>query len=135
MRMAVLLLWSLVGLIVVRSLLTILLFDTLIDAYGAELLDAGLAPRESLEGLAPAYVPIALVQMVLFGGLLALCAIFVARGAPWARIAAIVMSALALLGSLLVFFQATTILFIVVNVLIGVTALEVIFYLARSKPA
>ena len=43
------------------------------------------------------------------------------------------MSALALLGSLLVFFQATTIVFIVVNVLVGVAALGVIFYLARSE--
>jgi len=130
--MAVLLIWSLVGLLVVRTLLTIVLIDSLIDAYGESLLDAGLAPREYLEGIAPAYVPIALIQLVLFGGLLALCAIFVARGARWAPITATVTSVLALLGSLLVFVQASTGLFIVVNVLVAVTALGVIYYLFRA---
>lgn len=130
-RMAALLIWTLVGLLVLRTLLTIVLLDSLIDAFGEGRGDAALG-REFLEAAAPAYVPIALISLVLFGGLLALSAIFVGKGARWARITAIVISVLVLLGALLgIFLQASTILFIVVNVLVAVTAVGVIFYLLR----
>ncbi|MGI8652583.1 MAG: hypothetical protein ACR2I7_07285 [Geodermatophilaceae bacterium] len=81
---------------------------------------------------APADVPIALISLVLFGGLLAACAILLPRGARWARITAIVISVLVLLGAMLgIFVQASTILFVVLNVLVAVTALGVIYYLLR----
>lgn len=52
--------------------------------------------------------------------------------ASWARITAIVISVLVLLGALLgIFVQASTILFVVLNVLVAVTALGVIYYLLR----
>jgi hypothetical protein len=131
--MAVLLIWTLVGLLAIRTLLTIVLLDSLIDAFAAGRGDAALG-REFIEGAAPAYVPIALISLVLFGGLLALCAIFVGKGAGWARITAIVLSVLVLLGALLgIFLQASTILFIVVNVLVAVTAAGVIYYLLRPN--
>lgn len=129
--MAVLLIWTLVALLVVRTLLTIALLDSLIDAFSEGRGDAALG-REFIEGAAPAYVPIALISLVVFGGLLALCAIFIPKGAGWARITAIVMSALALLGALLgIFVQASTVLFIVINVLVAVAAAAVIYYLVR----
>ncbi|MBA3294654.1 MAG: hypothetical protein H0T40_13215, partial [Geodermatophilaceae bacterium] len=72
------------------------------------------------EAGALAYVPIALISLALFGGLLAACAIFLLRGAGWARITAIVISILVLLGALLgIFVQASTILFVVLNVLVA----------------
>jgi len=130
-RMAVLLIWTLVGLLAVRTLLTIVLLDSLIDAFAEGRGDAVLG-REYLEGAAPAFVPIALISLIVFGGLLALCAIFIGKGARWARVTAIVMSVLALLGALLgIFVQPSTILFIVINVLVAVTATGVIFYLIR----
>lgn len=130
--MAIVLIWSLVGLIVLRTLLTLVLLDSLIDSFGEGREDAALG-REFLESAAPRYVPIALISLIIFGGLLAMCAIFIGKGARWARITAIVMSVLVLLGALLgIFVQASTILFIVINVLVAVTAIGVIFYLARS---
>ncbi|MDQ3735409.1 MAG: hypothetical protein M3400_15680 [Actinomycetota bacterium] len=46
------------------------------------------------------------------------------------------LSVLVLLGALLgIFIQATTILFIIINVLIAVTAIGVIYYLARPDSA
>jgi hypothetical protein len=114
--MAVLLIWTLVGLLAVRTLLTIVLLDSLIDAFAEGRGDAVLG-REYLEGAAPAFIPIALISLIVFGGLLALCAIFIGKGARWARVTAIVMSVLALLGALLgIFVQPSTILFIVINV-------------------
>jgi len=56
------------------------------------------------------------------------------RGAGWARITAIVISVLVLLGALLgTFLQASTILFVVLNVLVAVTALGVIYYLLQPN--
>ncbi len=134
-RMAILLIWSLVGLLALRTLLTFAFLDSLIDSFGADRGDAGFG-REYLESAAPAYVPIALISLVIFGGLLALCAVFIGRGARWARITAIVLSVLVLLGAMLgIFIQATTILFIIINVLIAVTAIGVIYYLARPDSA
>lgn len=131
-RMAVLLIWSLFGLLAVRTLLTIVLLDSLLDEVAADRTDTSGRTREYVESVAPAYVPIAVISLVIFGGLLALCAIFVGRGAGWARITAIVISVLALLGALLgVFVQPGTILFLVLNILIAVTALGVIFYMLR----
>jgi len=131
--MAVLLIWTLIGMLAIRTLLNIVLLDSLIDAWiddqGASYADF---PRDFVRDLAPGYVPIAVISLVLFGGLLAACAIFLGKGARWARITAIVISVLVLLGALLaIFLQASTILFIVINVLVAVTALGVIYYLAR----
>lgn len=134
--MAVLLIWSLVGLLAVRTVLTIVLLDSLLDEVAAERTDTVGASREYVESVAPAFVPIALISLLLFGGLLVLCAIFIPRGGRWARITAIVMSVLVLLGALLgIFVQPGTILFLVINVLVAVTALGVIFYLIRPDPA
>jgi len=56
------------------------------------------------------------------------------RGAGWARITAIVISVLVLLGALLgIFLQASTILFVVLNALVAVTALGVIYYLLQPN--
>lgn len=130
--MAVLLIWSLIGLLAVRTLLTIVLLDSLLDEVAATRTDTAGQTREYVESVAPAFVPIALISLVLFGGLLALCAIFIPKGARWARITAIVLSVLVLLGALLgIFVQPGTILFLVINVLVAVTSLGVIFYLVR----
>jgi len=134
--MAVLLIWSLVGLLAVRTLLTIVLLDSLLDEVAATRTDTAGRTREYIESVAPAFVPIALISLVLFGGLLALCAIFIGKGARWARITAIVLTVLVLLGALLgIFVQPGTILFLVINVLVAVTSVGVIFYLVRPDAA
>ncbi len=131
-RMAVLLIWSLIGLFAVRTLLTIVLLDSLLDEVAADRTDTLGRTREYVEAVAPAYVPIALISLILFGGLLAVCAIFVGKGARWARITAIVLSVLVLLGALIgVFAQPGTILFLVINILVAITAVGIIYYLLR----
>ncbi len=131
-RMAVLLIWSLIGLLAVRTLLTIVLLDSLLDEVAADRTDTLGRTREYVEAVAPAYVPIALISLILFGGLLAVCAIFVGKGARWARITAIVLSVLVLLGALIgVFAQPGTILFLVINILVAITAVGIIYYLLR----
>ncbi len=131
-RMAVLLIWSLIGLLAVRTLLTIVLLDSLLDEVAADRTDTLGRTREYVEAVAPAYVPIALISLILFGGLLAVCAIFVGKGARWARITAIVLSVLVLLGALIgVFAQPGTILFLVINILVAITAVGIIYNLLR----
>ena len=130
--MAVLLIWSLIGLLAVRTLLTIVLLDSLLDEVAADRTDTLGRTRKYVEAVAPAYVPIALISLILFGGLLAVCAIFVGKGARWARITAIVLSVLVLLGALIgVFAQPGTILFLVINILVAITAVGIIYYLLR----
>lgn len=120
-RTASLILCVLVGLMVVRTLATILLLDDLVDASADD-------------GDAPAYVPLALVTLAVFGGLLALCAVFVRRGAGWARIVATMFASLAALAGLQVLVQPSTVLFTllgVVNAAVAVAAVVLLF----SAPA
>lgn len=129
-RNASLLLWGLVGLMAVRTLLTIVFLDDLVDAYANSLTGGDQLPRALVEDGAPAYVPIALFSLVVFGGLLALCAHFVTRGAPWARIVATMFGSLAALGGLLVLLQPSTLVFTVLGLLnacLAVAAVVMLF--------
>lgn len=71
------LLWLLVALIVVRTVLTVVVFD----AYAGN-------------------VALAFVTVVLLGGLLSLCAVGVARGQRWARIVAVMFASVSALGGI-----------------------------------
>lgn len=96
---AALLLWLLAGLLVLRAVLTFVLFDSLVDSWYESRAVAGV-PREIIEDGAPAYRQIALGSAILFGGLIALAAAFLPRGARWARILATVVGGFAFLGGL-----------------------------------
>ncbi|RYE79784.1 MAG: hypothetical protein EOO74_03165 [Myxococcales bacterium] len=87
----------------IRTLLAIIFKDNLIDGY-IDQTSSGL-PEEVLREGAPNYTAIALISLIIFGGLLLLCAFKFASRANWARIVAIVFSALTLIGGLLGFAQ------------------------------
>ena len=98
------LVFTLVGLLALRTLLSIIWADNLIDAYvgdrqtNSEFVDE--AYLESPRDGAPTYTIIAIVSLILFGGLLLLAAVKFADRAGWARIVAIVIGILAALGGL-----------------------------------
>ncbi|MDQ3463907.1 MAG: hypothetical protein M3500_04205 [Actinomycetota bacterium] len=135
-RNAALLLWTLVGLMVVRTVLTIVFLDDLLGAY-ANGLDGGAAPPPDIASdRTPAYVPIAVTTLVVLGGLLAVCAVFVPRAAGWTRVVATMFASLAALAGLLVLLQPTTPLFTLLGVLNGVVAVTaVVLLFSRTSNA
>ena len=118
---AVALTWLLVGLYVVRAVLTFVLFDSLIDNW-ADSRGGGGLPRELAEQGAPAYRPIALVSAVVIGGLLTVVAVFLARGQAWARVMGTVVGVLAVLGGLIGLLQPATAPFKLIGLMIAVVA-------------
>lgn len=128
-RTAAMLLWALVGLMAVRTLTTIVLFDDLLDAYAEQVDGAQALPADGVAEAAPAYVSTAVFTLVVFGGLLALCAVHVRRAAGWARIVATMFASLAALAGLLVLLQPSTPLFTVLGLLNAAVAVAAVWQL------
>ncbi|MGI8722834.1 MAG: DivIVA domain-containing protein [Geodermatophilaceae bacterium] len=125
-RLAVLI-WNVMGLLALRSLLTFLLLDSLIevrrrDTFGVS--DEALVRREVVEEV----FSVALLVV------LAVCAIHVRRRARWARITAIVASVLTLLGAAIGLspLYGSVWAFIAVNTLLEMTAVGACFCLIRA---
>lgn len=114
-------LWLLVALLVLRAMLTFVLFDSLVDSWYESRAVAGV-PREIIEDGAPAYRQIALGSAILFGGVIALAAAFVQRGAGWARILATVLAGFAFLAGISAIAQPAA-LFTVTGLAVAVVAL------------
>jgi hypothetical protein len=133
-RLAATLLFAVVGVLAVRAVLTYVLFDSLLDNFAEGRGEEG-QPRELIEDRAPQYKPLALVNVVVFGGLLSLCGAFVLRGAGWARITATVVGVLGLLGGLISILQPATAVFKLLGLLvtIGLAAAVVLLWLAPSS--
>lgn len=133
-NLAAMLLLAVTGVLLLRAVLTYVLFDSLIDDFVEGRGDTAL-PREVVEEGAPAYKAIALINAVLFGGLLALCAVFVLRGAGWARIVATVVGVLGILGGVVAVLQPATALFKVLGVVVALAlvAAVVLLWLAPSS--
>ncbi len=132
-RNAALLMWGLIGLMAARTLLTIVFLDDLVDSYQESLTGGDQLPRGVVEQGAPAYVPIAVGSLLILGGLLALCAVFVQRGARWARFVAMMFASLSALGGLLTLIQPTTALFTVLGLLNAVVGLAIIVLLFSGR--
>lgn len=109
-RTAALLLWTLVGLMVVRTLATIVFLDP-----------------------GPAYIPTGLLVLLILGGLLGLCAVYVQRGAGWARVVATMFTTAAALAGLLVLLQQSTPLFTLLGLLNGGVAVAAIVLLFSKQ--
>jgi hypothetical protein len=133
-RTATLLIYGLIGLYVLQTILSIAGKDSLIDAYAEEQgidtnSDFGRAVAE--EG-APAYVAIAIGSLIIFGGLLVLCAVFINRRANWARIVVTILAALNILGMLLAFVQPSPWWYKLASILAGLVSIAIIVFLYRS---
>lgn len=126
-RTAALLVYALVALMAIRTLLTILFKDDLIEAYAT---DRNINVTLAEDG-APAYTAIAIGSLIIFGGLLLLCAVYFSKGANWARIVATVFAALSVIGSLLVFVQPAPTWYKLLGILSGLIALGIIVMLYR----
>lgn len=131
-KTATTLLWVLVGIGVLRTILTFALFDSLLDAYVDDQGDTGL-PREIIEEGAPAYRPVSLIFGLLFAAVLAAAAIGVARGRNWARILGIVMGVLIALGGLTALFQPAPVLFPLLGVVTVAVAVAAVVFLFKGE--
>jgi hypothetical protein len=133
-RTAVLLMYGLLAVIVLRTILTIAAHDALLDSFAK---DRGYN-RDSefgklaTENAAPAYTAIALISLVVFGGLLLLAALFVPKAAGWARIVATVIAAFNLLGLAVVVGQPAPVWYKLFGIAAGLLALGIVVLLYRS---
>jgi hypothetical protein len=125
--------WALLGLIVLRLILTIALKDDLVDKYIEGNRSAQSLPPEIAEGMAPSYTGVAIVSLVL-AGILAAAAVFLPKGASWAKVVAIVFASLSVLGVVMSLVAPTLPVLLVINLLSGAASIAVIVLLV-SGPA
>ena len=133
-RTATLLMYGLLAVFVLRTIVTIAAHDALLDAFAA---DRGYDQdtefgQLATENAAPAYTAIAVISLLLFGGLLLLAALFVPKAAGWARIVATVIAAFNLLGLAVVVVQPAPVWYKVFGIAAGLLALGVVVLLYRS---
>lgn len=131
-RIATTLLWVLVGIGVLRTILTFALFDSLLDAYVDRQGDTGLA-REVLEDEAPPYRPAALVTGLLFAAALAAAALGVSRGRNRGRILGIVVCGLVAFGGLISAIQPAPIVFPLLGLINAAVATAALVFLAKPE--
>lgn len=133
-RIATLLMYGLLGVFVLRTIATIAAQDALLDAFAA---DRGYDRdtqfgRLATENGAPAYTAIAIGSLLLFGGLLAVAAVYVQRAAGWARIVATVIAGLNVLGFAVVLGQPAPAWYKLFGIAAGLLAIGIIVLLYRS---
>jgi hypothetical protein len=124
---AMALVWTLIGLLVLRAVLTFLLFDSLMDAW-VKSRSAGL-PREVLEEGAPGYKAIGLASAIVIGGVLAASAVSLARGARWARVVVTIFGVLGFLGGLIGLVQPAPVWYKLFGLIVAAVALAAVVLL------
>lgn len=92
---AVMLIWVNIALSVVTTILTFVFIDDIAAAQGFELDEAGADTVRS------AAIVGAIIGLVVFGGLYVLLAIFISKGANWARIVWTVLAAIGIVFGLI----------------------------------
>jgi hypothetical protein len=128
-RYAALAVWGLLGLAVLRVILTLAFKDDLVDAWIED--NASALPRELAADGAPAYAGVALVSLA-FSVLLALAAVNLPRGRNWARIVAIVFAILSVLGIVAAFLAPSLLVLQIINVLMALLSIAVIALLVNA---
>jgi hypothetical protein len=131
-RNAALAVWAILGLVVLRVILTVAFADDLVDAWIDSNETAKALPRELAEGSAPAYAPIAIGTLVI-GLVLALAAANLSKGATWARVVVYVFASLNIVGILLAFLAPTLVVLMVINVLIALLSVAAIVLLSTGE--
>jgi lysylphosphatidylglycerol synthetase-like protein (DUF2156 family) len=87
--------WAVVALVVLGTILTLLSLDDIVDSVGTDL------TSDERDAARTGAIVGAIVALVIFGGLWTVLAIFLRRGANWARIVLTVLAALGLVLGLL----------------------------------
>jgi len=117
-RLAVLAVWGVLGLLLLRTILTFVFADDLVDAWIADTQYWKSAPRELAESAAPRYSAVA-VGVLVVAAVLAFTAIHLNRAARWARVVALVFAALTLLGVVVSLLAPTIPLLLIINIVVG----------------
>lgn len=134
-RTATTLIYALVAAVyVIQTILAIAAKNSLIAAYAKS---AGIDAHTQIgrlqaDGGTPAYVPTAIGSLVIFGGLLLLCAVFINRRANWARIVATVLAVLVALGLLTAVAQPSPAWYKLIQIVAGLLGIGIIVMLYRS---
>ena len=127
-RNATLAVWAMLGLLVLRVLLTFVFADDLVEAYIGDSTTLKALPRELVEDMAPAYSGVAIGVLVI-GAVLGFAAANLGKGAQWARVVATVFAVLALLGAVVSLIAPSIALLMIINVVVGLLAVAVIVLL------
>ena len=131
-RNAALAVWAILGLLVVRVILTFAMSDALIDAWVDSNDTAKSLPRELVEAGAPKYGAVAIGVLVI-GVVLALAVANLAKGARWARVVVYVFASLNILGIVVSFLAPSLVALMVINALVALLSVAVIVLLSSGE--
>lgn len=127
------LVFVLVGLYVVQTILAFAAKDALVDAYvdhtGSHL------PHDVVATGAPAYGVVAVIGLIVVGGVLLISALFFVKGASWARWVAVVFGVLGVLTGLVAFFQPSPAWYKLLLVVIGLVSLAIVVAMFARQTA
>ncbi len=128
---AKLLAYVLVAIQAIRTLITIIANDTLVDAYLEDQgVDPGGAGDFARDG-APAYTGIAIISLVLFGLLIAALANQFGQGKSWARIVTVIFTGLGGLVGLITLVQPAPAWFVILGLITAAVSFALIVFLFR----
>jgi hypothetical protein len=127
-RTAVLAVWGILGLLLIRTILTFVFADDLVDAWIGDDGYWATVPRELAEAAAPRYSAVA-IGVLIVAAVLAFAAINLNKAARWARVVALVFAGLTLLGVVVSLIAPTIAVLLVINILTGLLSVAVIVLL------
>ena len=131
-RNAALAVWAILGLVVLRVILTITMNDALVDAWIESNSSAAALPREIAAESAPAYTGVA-IGILVIGLVLALAALNLAKGARWARVVVYVFASLNIIGIVLSLLAPTLLVIMMINVLVALLSVAAIVLLSTGE--
>lgn len=131
-RNAALAVWAILGLVVLRVILTITMNDALVDAWIESNSSAAALPREIAAESAPAYTGVA-IGILVIGLVLALAAVNLAKGARWARVVVYVFASLNIIGIVLSLLAPTLLVIMMINVLVALLSVAAIVLLSTGE--
>jgi hypothetical protein len=131
-RNAALAVWAILGLLVLRVILTFAMSDALIDAWVDSNDTAKSLPRELVAAGAPKYGAVAIGVLVI-GLVLALAAANLAKGKRWARVVVYVFASLNILGIVVSFLAPSLVVLMVINAVVALLSVAVIVLLSSGE--
>jgi len=131
-RNAALAVWAILGLLVLRVILTFAMSDALIDAWVDSNDPPKSLPRELVAAGAPKYSAVAIGVLVI-GVVLALAAANLAKGKRWARVVVYVFASLNILGIVVSFLAPSLVVLMVINAVVALLSVAVIVLLSSGE--
>lgn len=125
------LVYAYIAIAVIQTIVAFVAADALLDAFAESRGTSGL-PEEVTASDAPAYGMVALLSLILVGGLLLASALNFPKRAGWARIVALVFGVLGTLGGILTLIQPAPIWYRLIQILAGLIALGIVVTLLQG---